>query len=524
MPLPTRSKLRIVCLASAVFLPVFVGACGEDDPVVQGGAGQGGNAPGGAGGEEQGGAGQGGSTEGGTGGVGGATIGSVDSDYCTPVAMYLCKQAKSCGCGAVTPSGNLDEAGCIEAYRKKCNHAYAQAIDAVAAGLARVDPNKAATCVQQIIEMTPACERPSGAVSQGLCSAWISSDEPLGEPCKFPVCAGGEGFCSQGKCKARPGKGEPCDGYECTPGLLCLGGVCSSPKVESDTCVDNAECAPPMHCIAGVCKKLRGAGENCADSSECAVGFRCNSGSCEAVPSSSSCVDTACGNLTTCILLPKCKVKALAGEGCASSKECGDGLWCNAEKGKCEALPGNGQPCAEGVLCAAGLGCQMDSGSCAPLPKKGEPCALGEQGPVLCMDGLGCLEGVCGTLPGLNQACTVDDRCEGALACDFTVNGSFCVPKKGVGGDCENDQVCQSGLHCDYTQNHCVEDLETGTSCFLGNECGPEHGCQPNDALSISCAPLPKAGEVCAQECQAGLACAQDSTAGACISPICAEF
>ncbi len=456
---------------------------------------------------------------GGSGGGGGAEPRGSVADYCAPLAALVCARGSSCGCSAITPSGAFDTAACVSAFTAECMDAYAPVEAAIQAGEARVDGERVAECIALVMTSTPSCEAPRGAVTLGLCPAWFTGDAALGAPCAFPICGDGAGFCDQGTCVPRPGSGDPCDGLECEPGLLCIEGTCGAPGSPSDACVTDDACAPPLRCLAGACAALSSTGGPCTDDAGCAVGLVCGTNGCEAAPPP-PCADAAdCGNLSACVTVPRCATPVAVGGVCSGDPGCEAGLFC--DNGLCAALPGDGEPCQNGTLCAPGLACAMDFGDCAPLPGDGAPCAFGPNGPNQCATGLGCVDGTCGPMPGLNEPCTVDNRCEAPLACDFTAQGSFCVAQKALGGACQNDQVCGTGLHCDFAVGACAADFAVGAACSVGNECGVTQVCLPNDGLGLACAPMPGLGDACLFDCEAGLFCGIDAADAVCVPGLC---
>jgi hypothetical protein len=477
----------------------------------------------GAGASSTGGAGSGGgattTSTGGAGGGGGAAPRGSVQDYCAPLAELLCARASTCGCSAVTPSGTFDESGCVAAFTSECAEAYASVEAGIDAGVARVDAGRVAECLALVSTSTPTCEAPRGAITLGLCPAWFTGDDALGAPCTFPICGDGAGFCDQGTCVPRPGSGDACDGLECAPGLLCLDGQCGAPGAASDACATDDACAPPLRCVAGACAALGGAGDACDDDAGCSVGLVCGTAGCEPAAPPPCASDVACGNLSSCVTIPRCATPASAGGACTVDEGCAPGNWCDA--GQCAALPGDGQPCANGAKCAAGLACATDFGDCAPLPGDGAPCAFGPMGPNQCASGLGCLVDTCGPMPGAGEACTIDNRCAAPLACDFTPQGSVCVTKKPAGGACQNDQVCDTGLHCDYVVGTCAADHATGAPCKLGNECGASAVCLPSDGLGLACAPMPALGDPCLFDCEAGLFCQATAADAVCVPGLC---
>ncbi len=486
----------------------------------QGGAGGGGAGAGVVGGEAQGGAGG----QGGTAAEGGAasTTGSVEDDYCVPLAELVCARAAGCDCAEISPTGAFDEAACVAGYTAECLQAYAPIDMAVQQGLAIVDADRAAACIDLVSSSTPSCERPRGTVPLGLCDAWFYSVTPIGEACSFPICAGGDGYCPEGSCVARPAAQDPCQGYECAPGLLCLDGTCAPPGGGGALCDADEGCVPPLRCLAGQCAALAEATEACTATSDCAVGLGCSGDVCTSTDPVPCDGDDSCGNQESCIAIPRCALTSGEGGACVQDAHCDGGLYCDA--GSCTALPADTEPCALGTLCAPGLGCTSDFGDCAPLPGDGEPCAFGPMGPSACAEGLGCNVSTCGPLPELDEPCTVDNRCAAPLGCDFTAQGSFCVEKKPIGGDCQNDQVCADGLHCDFNQGTCAADFALATPCSIGNECGPVAVCLPNGGGQYVCSPTPGLGDACQFDCEAGLACRVNPASAVCVSPICAEI
>jgi hypothetical protein len=507
---------RTFALLSAPFLLLAGLHCGGDDEAPAGTTGSGGGATtstsgaGGAGGE------------GGAGGQGPA--GSLEADYCAPLAALVCERAVSCGCAEVLPGGTLDSLACIAAYTARCLDAYAGVASAVAAGDAQVDAEAAAACIALLASTTPGCERPRGTVALGLCPAWVASDVPLGADCSFPLCAGGEGQCVGGSCVPRPGANEPCQGLECQPGLLCLESLCNAPAELHGACSSDETCAPPLRCVAGSCEALAPEGASCQETTACDLGLQCQASQC-APPPAGGCADAAaCGNLALCADERLCAARAAEGEACTTDETCATGLGCDPATLLCVPFPGDGQPCQNGTLCGPGLACDNDFGNCAPLPGDGAPCAFGPFGPSVCASGLGCVNGTCGPLPVLGEPCTVDNRCADGLGCDYTPSGSFCVALKDEGGDCQNDFVCSAGLHCDFGTGTCAPDYATGAPCSAGNECGKSGTCAPGNGGAFVCGPRPGAGEGCLFECADDLVCASQPGQGDCVPEVCLEL
>lgn len=517
MNLRLQSATALVCLS-------VLTACGDSAAPGNAGGGGGQGGEGAGAGASAGGATAGGHSAGGQGGGGAAPSGSVEDDYCAPLAAFVCGQAASCGCERITAGGQFDEASCVAGFAAQCLYFYGFVADAVATGDARVDPVLAAACVTELQNATPACEAPRAAILLGLCPTWFFSDEPIGATCSFPFCAGGSGFCPSGTCVARPTIGEPCDSFECAAGLLCLADVCTAPGVPGDSCSIDDECAPPLRCLVGQCQALGTADEACLDAGECAFGLACQGNQCASVDPIPCIGDASCGNQALCVSLPRCAPGGELGATCNQDAACQPALYCDGTTSQCSALPGDGEACVNGTFCASGLGCTTDFGTCAPLPLDSELCAFGPMGPNECAPGLGCLVDTCGPLPLEGEPCTVDNRCADPLGCDFTPNGSVCVTRKLAGDACQNNQVCAAGLHCDFNAGSCAADFGLGAACPLGNECGPQAVCLPDGGSQLACAPIPGLGDICQLDCAPGLVCSVDPSNARCVAPICAEI
>ena len=460
-----------------------------------------------------------------SGGAGGAPSGSLESDYCVPLASLVCKRLVSCGCGFVLPSGALDEAACVASYTARCLEAYAPIAASVSAGKAHILADAAHACIALLDASTPGCERPRGSVAQALCPTWFTADTPLGGACDFPICAGGKGVCESASCAPRPVSGEPCaQGGVCAEGLLCIAGACAAPEPKGGPCAIDDACSPPLRCVEGACAPSSPSGGACTDVSACALGLVCESDVCTDRPPGPCGAAAPCGSSTTCAAPRLCEPKGTSGAPCDQDEACEAGFYCDPATTQCVEAPPLGQPCANGILCGPGLACDNDNGNCAPLPGDGQPCAFGPSGPAVCQDGLGCNEGTCGALPGDGQPCTVDSRCATGLGCDFAANGSFCVPLKDAGGACQTDRTCKLGLFCDYSKNECALARPPGAPCKDGNECGPTGSCMPGNGGAFECAPLPGAAQRCLFDCQSGLHCTASVAASICLPDVCKEL
>jgi hypothetical protein len=170
-----------------------------------------------------------------------------------------------------------------------------------------------------------------------------------------------------------------------------------------------------------------------------------------------------------------------AGVACASSQECGDGLYCRGAgpgvsgvcaapaaagarcevpadnlaaylradadprhaacdgacvRGRCLARVAEGEACASSALCAAGLACLDGACSAAPLPALGAACSA--QRP--CAGRAVCVDGYCATPKAEGEACTLPFECR-SLAC-LSAPGS-------AHGTCSN--ACAAGARAGFS-------------------------------------------------------------------------
>ena len=461
---------------------------------------------------------------------GGGAIGDFEQDFCAPLAAYVCAEAEACGCGALVPSGELDAAGCRERWTLKCMQEFSQQVLAVQAGAAHVIRERARACVAMVDELTPACEHARGTIPFALCAPFVVSDEALNGPCNFPWCADGAGVCVQGTCLARGKLGEECGSeIACDTGLACLDGKCSELLTAGQACGDDVQCSPELRCVDNKCAALLPAESGCAQQSACARGLVCSgapAGMCSERSSMGCDENIGCGNLEQCFVPRACSPRLAESAPCKSDRECAATLYCDSTSGTCLVRPGQDAACGNGSTCAEGLGCDpsgAENPKCLALPGDGQPCALGAQGPLLCAEGLGCTDGVCGVLPGEGAPCTSDSRCAAGFACDFTAKGSVCVKPKALGDACQNDQVCPASAHCGASGT-CEADAADGSPCSQGNECSGL--CGGDESGGFSCGPVPGQGDPCLFEddCPDTLACLQVASKSAGLPEVCRDL
>jgi hypothetical protein len=459
-------------------------------------------------------------------------LGDFERDFCAPLAGYMCGEAEQCGCGAVVPSGVLDREACTVRWTQKCLSEWGVIAQAVQTGDAHVLKARADACMALIRERTPPCEHSRGIILFALCAPFITSDAAFNTPCAaVPWCAGGDGVCSnEGICEPRRKAGEDCASeVACETGLACLAGKCQALSGAGEGCDREEKCAPELRCVAGKCVAPLGLHSPCVDALECAPGLVCSGDANKecSEPSATGCsASDGCGYAAVCAQPRVCSPRLAKNAPCTSDRACAASLYCDSVTGTCLERPGLDAACGNGLNCAEGLGCDPSGAQdpkCLALPGAGQPCALGAAGPLLCAQGLGCTDGLCGALPGEGAACTSDNRCAEGLACDFTAKGSICVKPKALGEPCQNDQVCPEAAHCGPS-GACEADQPDGTPCSAGNECSGF--CGGDDSGGLSCRPAPNVGDACGfdEDCPDSLACLPAPNRSKCVAEVCRDL
>ncbi len=299
---------------------------------------------------------------------------------------------------------------------------------------------------------------------------------------------------------------EPCDA-QCSHIAGCA--ETTPPEDDLDACVDE--------CRDDIARAPDGCGEAHATFVACFTTLSCEElQATDPTDPAAPCHAEFDAYIDACLeaALSTCRPLGEFGDECATSDHCAAGTWCNPEFGVCAGAPIGGEACADGVRCASGLACSLASGECGPMPAAGEPCGLGPLGPTVCGLELGCIPdpagespGICGGIPGEDEPCTLDDRCEPGLGCDFSPEGSICRPLRGAGDPCEADHICGPGLYCEFSLLVCRRHLIFGEPCEDGNECGLGGSCMPRTPTEFVCTPMPTEGEACFVECVDGVYC-----------------
>ncbi len=352
-----------------------------------------------------------------------------------------------------------------------------ESVDACVAGVSSCPPEQ--VCDAATDRCAPSC---AGCLIGGVCVA--DGEQSPATPCEI---------CDVARATDRysPNDGGPCDdGWYCTLGDVCAGGVCRGLErdcsdriacdgvetcdethrtcapgeptcasgdtcdVVADACVATCDgCVVDGRCVpAGaempdvpcwVCDPARAVdrfspndGHDCDDERYCTVGDVCAAGVCVGAP-------RACDDGVACDGSEACDEGARACVGGTST--CDPGTVCDASADACVAT------------CA---GCEID-GVCFPdhTAAPGQPCSMCDVAldahhwtaatDVECDDGLFCTESdrcVAGTCVGTPRACGDDVSCNGVDACDE--EGRACI---------SSVSPCAEGVElCDPVADACV--------------------------------------------------------------------
>jgi hypothetical protein len=468
---------------------------------------------------------------------GSATSTDVLEAYCRPWAEWTCERVLACDCG--TPAGGAPtREACLALAMDECAGNTAEYRAAVEAGRAVVSVSGVRACLVSLAAAAGPCGQAGESEAGSACARQFATLEALGEPCQGPPCAGGEGACLDGTCVPLSDEGGPCSHRaHCVDGE-CIGGACRAFVGEHAPCGPGLPpCEGEAVCLADTgCTTPADLGGGCTDDAGCRAALTCLDGTCQAFDDTACVLGATCGNAGLCLGAIDVRCEALGGAGAACVGDAGCQQDFTCAENLCVGAPGLDQPCANGTGCAAGLACRAvdpQAGTCGPVPGKGDTCALDVAGPFVCGPGLACAPDtfLCDDPPLEGEPCANPNLCaqddldgDGQapdLACDFTADGSFCVPLKAEGGACQNDQVCGPGLYCDFHVNQCAKAFATGASCSVGNECGAGAACIPDATGDLACRPLPGVGEACLFDCRPGAWCHAKASALTCQPPVC---
>ena len=348
---------------------------------------------------------------------------------------------------------------------------------------------------------------------------------PPDETCVAYACD-----AATGGCPGSPRAGGCDDGDACTTGDRCVEGACAGDPLvcEVDSFCLVASCDPALGCVETP------VGGACEDGDACTLGDTCVEGSC--VPGDPpDCDDDNSCTTDSCHPLLGCDHVAVDSACCVDGlPACDDGNPCTQDDctadGACTNLPFVG-PCDDGDACTGDDACD-ELGACAGGPldcddgnpcttdgcdvwlgcrhapaegacDDGDPCTSGDRChngrcigvPVDCDDGVDCTldrcdeSGSCqheltaGLLCDDGDACTRDDVCDAAGACDG--EPLACDD----GNDCTDD-ACDAATGCVYTPN--------ALACDDGDECTTDDACVGGACAGTpgGCACQPELAEV----------------------------
>ena len=404
--------------------------------------------------------------------------------WCPGYARSWCENAAAtCGCNSAP--GFPEPAACRATFEARCRSELGSYLEVVRGGQAVYRPEAAEACL--------------GVLEGLLDRCMLMPNDLFFVSC--PILSPPGGFTGL------PGEGQACEGT-CASGLRCGSeGLCETPGAASAACADLRDCAPELTCSATF-----------------EVPGTCHAPVFALTGSPCTTPDDCTGDLSCFASARKVCVAPVSGQACKYDDDCVADEYCvlgAGDWGTCTPAPGDGDACGNGAVCRTGLACNMETTLCGPLPRAGEPCGLGPMGPMLCAEGLACLDRGCGDMPGRDEPCGIGSpNCGPGLGCAFEPEGSFCREPVGDGERCENDATCKDGFFCNFAEGLCRADLALGQVCVNGNECG-EGACLPDATFTFRCAATPGLGDACfIDECTAGLRCRTPYTAGACVPDV----
>ena len=346
--------------------------------------------------------------------------------------------------------------------------------------------------------------------------------------CGDDGCGGSCGQCSDGDACLGP---EECQEGACKPGVPV---VCN----DDDPCTTDA-CDPVSGCHytghAGECDD----GNPCTEGSMC-VGGICTGGEKVICDDGNPCTTDACSSVEGCIVVYNSK-PCDDTDSCTDGDVCEDGL-CASGANVCFPCQAN-EDCLElddGSLCNGLVGCV--EGLCKSLPDSQLICDDMPDDCIapLCNEQTGQCEDT--PLPDMTYCndgdlCTVDDVCKAAVCSGKTVNCNdgdecttdWCDSSQG----CKQGPLCQSGEKCEAGQcvpcmpecngKECGDD-ECGGSC---GQCGPSMTCQDGACITEGFVKIPAGSfwmgtpnpDYCCPDGYPGLPQCADDTVGIAVPP-----
>lgn len=464
----------------------------------------------------------------------------LETEFCMPTLRALCESRAACSCA----DESID--ACLESFPIE-NCVPEEFRSAVASAEVDVNRERLTAIRDSVADLATSCRQPS-FVERELFGAFYLPIE-LGGDCPsdsdyFP-CGGGDGVCMSDECAELGDSGDACF-VGCKTGLHCDSSErCAAFLEAGEACDRSDDCEPGATCTSGVCKVTVLTGETCDETRACGEGRRCVSGTCSnAVISCSE--DAECFSGETCVgeYASECRAPGGLGARCSYIDECDDGLGCDTTGsswgvGECVTLPGNvGDDCNGASFCAAGLSCASDTYTCILPPGLGEECRYGnvveQRKYIACATGLACSGGACQFAPGVGESCDEGGVCADGTACqyDWREGGSsLCVALRGEGEECLSDDVCMNrgSYYCAWSDGAgvgtCSRKRGLGEEC-TGGECDSGLSCiyPADDEWRLdpgTCLPPPGVGEECNGECGDRATCVSFVRNASCASSLC---
>ncbi len=285
--------------------------------------------------------------------------------------------------------------------------------EAIAVGRIEYDAEKAATCLNYVRART--CD---------LVHPWTEAELAGREACA-------------GVFVGRMGRNGPC--------------AAATECAEASVCGFDPNCTATESCCVGACRVL---------ATPVAIGQPC--------PGNTTCEEGAYCEFDFNTSMPTvCKAALKLGEACANAA-CIAGTYCDydQETPTCKAPKAEGSRCYGDQECASLSSCLYDDllgeARCFKLRAEGEGCDPDiYAAQCLRVDNTCRLDGTCGPLPGINEACP-KWVCQGDLFCSSGA-GQRCVPVADASESC--GYVSQSGDVVPCSGDHaCVGEFESGSA------------------------------------------------------------
>lgn len=363
---------------------------------------------------------------------------------------------------------------------------------------------------EPLAELGQACSRDEDCVS-AFCDGNLCAADCVADP---SVCPSGT-WCSGRRC-APVGD----NGADCTADTHCASGFCDDDTCAADCAMNPSTCGPGSRCMGRRCVPLTDDGGACGDDEECASGYcllmvctpdcgadpsvcldtewcdgrlcRPKAGLGDPCSSDAECVSGACSALSTCVA---CAAGGACDDGnaCTHTDRCDDQgvcagttLNCQDDTGTCGArrvcdgtdtcavtTPGAETSCDDGVACTYDDVCD-GAGGCAgtPLVCQSEAGACGLQR--VCDGTSTCAIAFPGTATSCDDgnACTYDDRCDGAGGCTGTAITCASDP-----GPCGAVRTCNGTASCSITYPGAATACNDGNACSHTDRCNGAGGC-----------------------------------------------